>query len=465
MAKMNGILAETSKGEEDGDFTDGSGVNETGVDVAWMGRHQEHGVERHRFIKQNSCFATGVGLGVCLAGTVSKGQLMSEHQVLYPNQGCFLIQTQNYKLQSSFLEHFELKASNLDQSGCTNYCMEKRYSYSGISMKNSATLICYCGNQVPPHGALEDHYCASSCKNGEPICGYSGYASIVTSKAFLADFRWRSNSDEQRQWCASLQYDRRASHQRKYYSFITQSDCLKKMKALCVAESPGTFGELPWADGQPALRNRTCIVAVKTNDEIRLFSSDCEAESAFICTSPDAVPSSSKPDKTITKPAHESRDIPEFTTASFAVSTASAEIAMAPSKTSTGWVVGGVFVVLCCGLSIAVYILIKRRLKSSSNGRPSTEDDGSQGEKNAAHVNDEIPDDRMAANSGEASHEYENVNARTHNKPPQNMVTGIQANGQTANARSQHNDRHYVNMEAARNLNEQQSDQYVVMSY
>ncbi|ELU06700.1 hypothetical protein CAPTEDRAFT_216135 [Capitella teleta] len=65
----------------------------------------------------------------------------------------------------------------------------------------------------------------------------------------------------------------------------------------------------------------------------------------------------------------------------------------------------------------------------------------------------------MAANSGEASHEYENVNARTHNKPPQNMVTGIQANGQTANARSQHNDRHYVNMEAARNLNEQQSDQ------
>ncbi|ELT99062.1 hypothetical protein CAPTEDRAFT_197719 [Capitella teleta] len=65
----------------------------------------------------------------------------------------------------------------------------------------------------------------------------------------------------------------------------------------------------------------------------------------------------------------------------------------------------------------------------------------------------------MAANSGEASHEYENVNARTHNKSPQNMVAGIQANGQTANARSQHNDRHYVNMEAARNLNEQQSDQ------
>ncbi|ELT90824.1 hypothetical protein CAPTEDRAFT_185395 [Capitella teleta] len=102
---------------------------------------------------------------------------------------------------------------------------------------------------------------------------------------------------------------------------------------------------------------------------------------------------------------------------------------------------------------------IKRRLKSSPNGRPSTKDDGNQGEKNAPHVYDKIPDDRMTANSGEASHQYENVNARTHNEPPQNMVAGIQANGQTANARSQHNDRHYVNMETARNLNEQQSDQ------
>ncbi|ELT90825.1 hypothetical protein CAPTEDRAFT_185396 [Capitella teleta] len=392
---------------------------------------------------------------------IERGSWMwhSSDQVHYPNQGCFLIQTQTYKLQSSFLEHFELKASNLDQSGCTNYCMEKQYSYSGISMKNSETLECYCGNQVPLLGTVGDGNCAALCKHGKPICGFSSYARIITSKAILDDFQWRSNSDEQRQWCASLQYERGASHQRKYYSFITQSNCLKKMKALCVAKLPGTFGELPWADGQPALRNRTCIVAVKTNDEIRLFSSDCEAESAFICMSPDAVPSSSKPDKTTTKPAHGSRDIPEFTTASFAVSTASAEIAMAPRKTSTGWVVGGVFVVLCSGLSIAAYILIKKRLKSSSNGRPSTKDDGNQGEENAAHVYDEIPDDRMAANSGKASHEYENVNARTHNEPPQNMVTGIQANGQTANARSQHNDRHYVNMETARNLNEQQSDQ------
>ncbi|ELT90829.1 hypothetical protein CAPTEDRAFT_185400 [Capitella teleta] len=225
----------------------------------------------------------------------------SSDQVLHPNQGCFLIQKHNYKLQSSFLEHFELKASNLDQSGCTNYCMEKQYSYSGISMRGIENLKCYCGNQVPLLGTVGDGNCAAPCKHGEPICGHSGYARIITSK--------------------------------------------------------GTFGELPWADGQPALRNRTCIVAVKTNGEIRLSSSDCESDSAFICMSPDAVPSSSKPDKTTTKPAHGSRDIPEFTTASFAVSTASAEMAMAPSKTSTGWVLGGVFVVLCCGLSIAAYIL------------------------------------------------------------------------------------------------------------
>ncbi|ELU13243.1 hypothetical protein CAPTEDRAFT_227228 [Capitella teleta] len=360
-------------------------------------------------------------------------------QVLHPNQGCFLIRKQNYKLQSSFLEHFELKASNLDQSGCTNYCMVNQYSYSGISMKNSATLECYCGNQVPLHEALEDHYCASLCKYGEPICGYSGYARIITSKAFLADFRWRSNSDEQRQWCASLLYERSATYRRKYHSLITQTDCLKKMKTLCIAELPGnkwksligaqdvtwfeaqricdqfaetfnvstsrlykhvtnefwsqglieekdvywtqlsslhlhsadssgTFGELPWADDQPALRNITCIVAVKTNDEIKLSSSDCEAESAFICMSPDAVPSSSKPDKTTTKPAHRSRDIPEFTTASFAVSTASAEIAMTPSKTSTGVIVGvavGAILVVILLIAVLLGILFLRKKKKT----------------------------------------------------------------------------------------------------
>ncbi|ELT94520.1 hypothetical protein CAPTEDRAFT_195424 [Capitella teleta] len=329
-------------------------------------------------------------------------------QELHQNQGCFF--TRNIFND----EKYVLESSVGDQSGCISHCINNGYAYSGLTKDSSTSFLCYCGHELPFRDERDDEKCRAKCPNGKSICGYKDYARIIANK--------------------------------------------------------DTFGDLPWADGYPQPDNKICIRAQKNNDEIELITADCDDRLPFICVSSDELTSTAKPESTFAEPVMS--QTAESTTVLIATSTNQSDNSpMDSNAISTGVIVGAAvggilaIIILVAIVLIVLFLRKRRRLKSSSNGRPSTKDDGNQGEENAAHVYDEIPDDRMAANSAEASHEYENVNARTHNKSPQNIVAGIQANRQTANARSQHNDRHYVNMETAGNLNEQQSDQYVVMSY
>ncbi|ELU14468.1 hypothetical protein CAPTEDRAFT_210923 [Capitella teleta] len=159
-------------------------------------------------------------------------------QKLHPNQGCFTLEN-----PFSTLPHFTLKSPGWNQIECITFCQERQFAFTAMSMQKNE-LHCYCGNDVPLKRTTQDGYCKEICKNGQHICGFAGYARVVTgegrplppTKAATADFRWTSDyGNNTNKWCAALQYVRTIGD---YYSpMLARSDCRVDKKAVCVKNS------------------------------------------------------------------------------------------------------------------------------------------------------------------------------------------------------------------------------------
>ncbi|ELT99071.1 hypothetical protein CAPTEDRAFT_197728 [Capitella teleta] len=210
----------------------------------------------------------------------------SSDRTLHPNQGCFTIQSQ-------FYQHFMRISHNRDMHGCINYCHEYDYAFTGISMTNRNVTDCYCGNQVPLEGAVDEAYCHAECKSGESMCGSLGYARVITSAAAVTDFHWTNGTVSSSNMCAALRYVNCWYLGWGCSAVISQADCMEEKKVLCATSNTNTFSGLPWAAGHPVLRSITCIRTQETGDAVELISSDWDAECPFICISSDKLASSS----------------------------------------------------------------------------------------------------------------------------------------------------------------------------
>ncbi|ELT99060.1 hypothetical protein CAPTEDRAFT_197717 [Capitella teleta] len=172
-------------------------------------------------------------------------------------------------------------------------------------------LLCYCGNEVPLQGAVGDNQCNAECKNGDNICGFAGYARIVTNEGMAqiitniclnlnvykvsAHIPWTQDyKTNTNRLCAALLFEGEWKWEWRfwkyyYYASFSQSDCAREKIALCITKYGDFFGNLPWADGYPTVNDRTCIRAVMRSHGIELIPSSCDGNFAFICISSDSI--------------------------------------------------------------------------------------------------------------------------------------------------------------------------------